>query len=48
VTGIFSEGRPDRKALAGLVFDDPGALEKLNEIVHPAVRADFDIMAGRA
>ena len=40
-TGIFSEGRPDRKALAGLVFDDPNALQKLNEIVHPAVREDF-------
>ncbi len=40
-TGIFSEGRPDRKALAGLVFTDPDALKKLNEIVHPAVRADF-------
>jgi dephospho-CoA kinase len=39
--GIFSEGRPDRKALAGLVFDDPNALQKLNEIVHPAVREDF-------
>ena len=40
-TGIFSEGRPDRKALAGLVFNDPDALQQLNEIVHPAVKADF-------
>ncbi|HEX2048397.1 MAG TPA: dephospho-CoA kinase [Acidimicrobiales bacterium] len=36
---VAGDGSLDRKALAGLVFDDPGALADLNAIVHPAVRA---------
>lgn len=32
-------GRIDRRALAGIVFNDPAALAALNAIVHPAVRA---------
>lgn len=32
------DGSLDRKALAGVVFDDPEALADLNAIVHPAVR----------
>ncbi len=40
-TGVFHKDRPDRKALAGLVFNDLDALKQLNEIVHPAVRSDF-------
>lgn len=39
---IFMDGQIDRKALADIVFADPGALAVLNDIVHPAVRADFD------
>ncbi len=39
--GIFSESKPDRKLLAGIVFNDPDALERLNAIVHPAVKRDF-------
>ena len=31
-------GRIDRKALGELVFKDPGALRRLNAIVHPLVR----------
>jgi dephospho-CoA kinase len=31
-------GKIDRAKLAGLVFSDPARLEKLNSIVHPAVR----------
>lgn len=32
----------DRKYLAGIVFNNPYLLEKLNEIVHPEVRKAFD------
>lgn len=39
--GIFIDGKPDRKILAGIVFNDPAALKRLNGIVHPAVRRDF-------
>jgi dephospho-CoA kinase len=38
------EGRIDRARLGDLVFQDPGALRRLNAIVHPRVR---DWMAGR-
>lgn len=31
----------DRKALASIVFGDPTALERLNSIIHPAVRESF-------
>jgi len=37
---ILSDGRIDRKKLAGIVFNDRAALQRLNEIVHPAVRAE--------
>jgi len=33
-----SDGSIDRRALAGIVFDDPAALRDLEAIVHPAVR----------
>lgn len=42
-TGVFTaEGALDRKALAGLVFNDPEALARLNGIVHPAVFTRLD------
>ena len=36
---VAGDGTLDRRALAGVVFDDPAALADLNAIVHPAVRA---------
>ena len=36
---VAGDGALDRRALAGVVFDDPGALADLNAIVHPPVRA---------
>ena len=36
---VAGDGGLDRRALAGVVFDDPGALADLNAIVHPPVRA---------
>jgi dephospho-CoA kinase len=38
---VLVEGKPDRKVLAGLIFNDPEAMERMNSIVHPAVRKDF-------
>lgn len=37
-TILNPEGTIDRRRLAGLVFNDPDRLEKLNRIVHPSVR----------
>src|SRR5688500_17116063 len=36
---LTGDGALDRRALAGVVFDDPAALAELNAIVHPPVRA---------
>lgn len=33
----------DRKYLAAIVFNDPSSLEKLNGIIHPAVRNAFEV-----
>ena len=41
---IAADGSLDRAKLAALVFSDAGAVEALNAIVHPAVRAEI---AGR-
>lgn len=35
------QGRLDRKYVAGKVFNNPGLLQRLNSIVHPAVGRDF-------
>lgn len=37
---LDDDGRLDRQALADVVFNDETALERLNAIVHPAVRAE--------
>ena len=37
-----ADGGVDRAALAAIVFADPGALEDLNALVHPAVRRELD------
>jgi dephospho-CoA kinase len=41
---LDQEGLIDRRQLAKLVFDQPDMLEKLNRLVHPAVRAREDQM----
>lgn len=38
---LGKEGRIDRKKLAAVVFADKEKLSRLNEIIHPMVRADF-------
>jgi dephospho-CoA kinase len=42
------DGSLDRAALRRLVMADPGALEALNRIVHPAVLARLTELAGEA
>ena len=37
-----STGRLDRNRMAQLVFNNPDELKKLNELVHPRVKAEFD------
>lgn len=38
---ILKDGLLDRKALGEIVFSDPGARKKLEEIVHPRIREVF-------
>ena len=38
---LISENKIDRKALAGIVFSNPAALNQLNSILHPRVMEDF-------
>ena len=38
----FASGELNRKFLSGIVFNDSRALQKLNELVHPAVIQAFD------
>jgi dephospho-CoA kinase len=46
--GIASGGRIDRAQLAARVLADPGALARLEAIVHPLVRASEDVFLARA
>jgi len=41
----YTDNVLNRKYIAGIVFNQPELLRKLNEIVHPAVRADFKAWA---
>ncbi len=41
-SSILTNNNIDRKKLAGLVFENTEKLQKLNQIVHPAVKKHFD------
>jgi dephospho-CoA kinase len=41
----YTDNVLNRKYIAGIVFKQPELLQKLNTIVHPAVRADFKAWA---
>ena len=41
----YTDNVLNRKYIAGIVFKQPELLQKLNAIVHPAVRADFKMWA---
>ena len=45
--GCYAGGELDRRYLASRVFADKDALATLNALVHPAVRDDFRVWAGR-
>jgi dephospho-CoA kinase len=47
VSVLTEENLINRKALAGIVFNNPAALAKLNGILHPLVRDDFRQWAAR-
>ncbi|MEO5570292.1 MAG: dephospho-CoA kinase [Bacteroidia bacterium] len=38
----YSKNELNKKKLADIVFNNPEALKKVNSLVHPAVRKDFD------
>lgn len=40
--GILKDGNIDRRALGDLIFKDPTAKEKLENIIHPFVRREFE------
>ena len=40
---ILSDGAIDRTKLGALVFSDPGARQRLNAIVHPAIRKEIAV-----
>lgn len=39
---VLEDGRLNREKLSGLVFNNPGKLQKLNSIVHPLVKKHFE------
>lgn len=39
---ILYDGRPDRKKLARLVFNNKTKLDELNKLIHPKVQEDFE------
>jgi dephospho-CoA kinase len=52
VVGAFPDaivgGRIDRRVLAEIVFLDPGALEQLEKLTHPAIHAEIETLVGSA
>lgn len=40
--GIFTNDSLDKEKLSKLVFNNPNQLKLLNQIIHPAVKLDFD------
>jgi dephospho-CoA kinase len=45
---LYATGKLDRKGLAGLIFNSPEMLHRVNEVVHPAVLDEFDKWANNA
>lgn len=39
---IYQDGKLDKQAMAALIFNDEGALDKINSLVHPAVQLAFE------
>jgi len=45
---VVVDGEVDRKALAKIVFSDPGQLAELEAITHPAIRSRIEELASQA
>jgi dephospho-CoA kinase len=45
--GIMVEGKPARKKIAEIAFNNPGKLAQLNSVIHPAVRKKFNEWAAQ-
>lgn len=45
---VYKAGVPDRKKIAKMVFSKTHLLSKLNAIIHPAVRKQFDVFSVHA
>ncbi len=45
---LDKDGEVDRARLGRVVFSDPAALQRLEEIIHPLVRQAINILTGRA
>lgn len=43
IEAYHRNGRPNRAYIAGKIFNDSKLLKKMNGLVHPAVRKDFEI-----
>jgi dephospho-CoA kinase len=37
----LTNGKPDRRKIAALIFNDSALKEKVNQLIHPAVKEDF-------
>jgi len=45
---VYTEnGQPDRKKLAGIIFNNDIQLQKINNLVHPVVREAFNVWADK-
>ena len=40
---IYTNGSLNRSELAGIIFNDKNLLEKINHMIHPIVRRNFDL-----
>ncbi|KPA24617.1 Dephospho-CoA kinase [Leptospira interrogans] len=38
---LDEQGKPDRKKISEIVFNNPKKLSRLNQLIHPLVRKDF-------
>jgi dephospho-CoA kinase len=45
---VAADGTIDRRALAGVVFEHPGGLARLEAISHPAINAELTVLVGAA
>jgi len=47
IKAYHNNGRPNRSYIASKIFNDKKLLNKINALVHPAVKRDFELWANR-